>query len=486
MTMYQNRTGLMIGVPLSGNPLVPEWSFAFHALHPPMDYNVEYAMVMGKPVDVARCQIAETALAKKIKYLFFVDEDVTPPAHAIRQLIYHLEHFPKVAVAGGIYCHKSPPPMPMVFRGNGHGPYWDWKVGEVFDVSGIGMGCTLIRVDALKDIEKPWFKTIDSVEAYMNGIPQGELWTEDLYFCDKITKAGWNVIADGGLLADHWDAKSHQAYNLPPHAKPFRRNEVKAGDKKIVDLGSGPEKDSYHTEEGAVLRVDIREDVNPDYRCDLRVLPFANEEFDIVFSSHTLEHFERKEIGKVLDEWIRILKKEGELRLVLPNLKWAAQHILNEEIDNDVMNVLYGQQSYEYNFHKCGFIPQTVEQLLAERGFLKFIWDFNNYHMFVRAWRVEPEELKAAGELEAGRVAPIVRIKEEQNASVEKVSEIEAESCKLCENPAVVLLEVAVCSKHAEVSYKEAREKLAETSLKVEGPLTCEEEVEDGARMADL
>lgn len=410
MTMYQNRTGLMIGIPLSGNPLVPEWAFSFHSLHPPMDYNVEYAMVKGKKVDEARNQIAQTAVDKNIKYLFFIDEDVTVPAHAIRQLIYHMEHFPKVGVAGGIYCHKSPPAMPMVFRGNGAGPYWDWKIGEVFDVSGIGMGCTLVRVDMLKTLEKPWFKTIDSVEAYMNGVPMGELWTEDLYFCDKVTKAGFNVIADGGLLCDHWDAKTGIPIGLPPHAKPFRRPEVEKGQKKIVDLGSGPLKDSYNTEEGTVLRVDIREDVQPDYRCDLRVLPFGNKEFDIVFSSHTLEHFERKEIPAVLDEWIRILKDEGEFRLVLPNLKWAAQHVMNDEIDNDVMNVLYGQQSYEYNFHKTGFTQQIVEQLLAERGFKKFIWDTHNYHMFVRAWRVVPQELIDAGLLEVGKVAPIVRI----------------------------------------------------------------------------
>jgi predicted SAM-dependent methyltransferase len=412
MTMYKNRTGLMVGVPLSGNPLVPEWAFSFHSLHPPMDYNVEYAMVKGKPVDEARNQIAQAAIDKNIKYLFFVDEDVTPPAHSIRQLIYHLEHFPKAAIAGGIYCHKSPPPMPMVFRGNGAGPYWDWKVGEVFDCSGIGMGCAMIRVDVLKTIEKPWFKTIDSVEAYMNGIPQGELWTEDLYFCDKITKAGWNIIADGGLLPDHWDAKTGIPYNLPSHAKPLRRTEVEKGKKKIVDLGSGEEKDSYHTEEGTVLRVDIREDVAPDYRCDLRILPFGNKEFDIVFSSHTLEHFARNEVGKVLDEWIRIMKDDGEFRLVLPNLKWAAQHIMNEEIDNDVMNVLYGAQSYDENFHKVGFTPQIIEQLLSERGFKKYVWDFHNYHMFVRAWKIVPQELLDAGLLEAGHVAPIARVKD--------------------------------------------------------------------------
>jgi predicted SAM-dependent methyltransferase len=405
MTMYPNRLGLVIGVPCSGNPIVMDWAFAFHSLHPPMDYNVEYSIVKGKPVDEARNFIADYAISKEAKYLFFVDEDVTPPAHAIRQLIYHLEHHPKYAVAAGIYCHKSQPCMPMVFRGNGGGPYWDWKIGEVFDCSGVGMGCALIRVAALKDIEKPYFKTIDNVSAFMDGVNKGEAWTEDLYFTDKLTKAGWSIMADGGILPAHWDTKSGVAYNLPPTAKPLQRTKVEPGKKKVIDLGCGPHDVSYKTEEGTVLRVDIREDVFPDYRCDVRVLPFGTEEFDIVFSSHVLEHFCRNEVPKVLDEWIRILKPDGELRLVLPNLEWAAQHIMNKEIDADVMNVLYGAQSYDENFHKVGFVPQTVEQLLAERGFKKFIWDFHLYHMFVRAWKVEPYDVQP--------VNPIVRVPEQ-------------------------------------------------------------------------
>lgn len=374
-----------------------------------MNYNIEYALVKGMPVADARNHFAKIAVTKNIKYLFFIDEDVTPPPHAVRQLIFHLEHYPNAAVAGGIYCHKSPPSYPMVFRGNGAGSYWDWKLGEVFDCSGLGCGCMMIRVDVFKTLPEPWFKTVDSTDAFLDGINQGEMWTEDLYFCDKVTKAkgegvpekGWMILADGGLLPNHWDAKTGVAYNLPPTAKPLQRSTVPKGTKKIIDLGCGPMPESYVTDEGSVLRVDIREEVKPDYRCDLRMLPFGTGEFDIVFSSHTLEHFPRKDVPIVLDEAIRIMKPEGELRLVLPNIKWAAQHIMNDEIDGDVLNVLYGAQSYDENFHKMGFTPQIIEQLLAERGFKKFVWDHFNYHMSCRAWKVEPAEI--------GPVNPIVR-----------------------------------------------------------------------------
>lgn len=439
MTRYANRTGLMIGIPLSGNALVPDFTFAFHQLSPPMNYNVEYTCVKGKPVADARNQIAEAAVAKNCKYLFFLDEDVTCPPHTIRQLIYHMEHWPKVAVAAGIYCHKSPPQMPMVFRGNGAGPFWDWKIGEVFEVSGTGMGCTLIRVDAFKTVPKPWFKTVEDLSAVLEGVNHAEVWTEDLYFEDKLSKAegegvpegGWQIIADGGLLCEHWDPATGQSYSLPPTAKPLQRQEVKVGTKKIIDLGCGENEVSYTTDEGPVLRVDVREDANPDYRCDLRKLPFATGEFDIVFSSHTLEHFGRQEISDVMAEWCRILKEDGEMRLVLPNIKWAAQHILNDEIDVHVLNVLYGAQTYDTNFHKIGFIPQTIEQLLAANGFKKFVWDFYQYHMFVRAWRIPPPDDQISEQ-------KVERIAAKQQTFAEHVKEETEKEAKAAEEPVPV------------------------------------------------
>lgn len=412
MPSYPGGVGLTIGIPSDAKPVCLEWAFSLMNLHAPTNYDIRWAMVKGKPVDQARTMIVESALREKAKYLFFLGTDVTVPPFAVRQLIFHLEHYPQFAVAGAVYCHKSPPQEPLVYRGNGRGPYWDWKVGEVFDVSGIGMDATLIRMDVFKNLPKPWFSTTDDVSPYYEGEQKAEHWTEDLYFCHKITKrcykcglekgehedktdhsfSEWRILADGGLLCQHWDNMRGIAYSLPLNSKPYERMFPK-GPKKVVDLGCGAMEDSYKTNEGQVIRVDIREEVQPDYRCDLRSLPFANEYFDVVFSSHTLEHFPKMEVPKVLDEMVRIMKADGEMRLVLPNIEWAARHIVNQEIDIDVMNVLYGAQTYEENFHKMGFTPKIVEQLLTERGFIKFDWAHENYHMMVRAWRVVPKEM---------------------------------------------------------------------------------------------
>ena len=389
------RTGLLCGIPLSGRPLHPQVMFAFNALHPPMCFNMNIGTTWMKPVDEARNWLAQQALDMGAKYLFFMDEDVSPPGHTLRQLIYQAEHHPEGMVFGGIYCHKSPPAMPMIFRGLGAGPYWDWKVGEFFEVDGISMGCTLIKTEVFEKIEKPWFKTVDDASAYWDGIPKAEMWTEDLYFLDKIRKAGFKAYADASILCEHWSIETMLPTVLPPDCLPRRRAGWTKGTKKIVDLGCGEH--PYETDEGDVLKVDIRENVNPDYRCELGKLPFATGEFDITYSSHVLEHMPRNRVDDVLDEWVRITNPEGELRLIVPNIEWAAEKILKGEVDNDVMNVLYGAQTYNENAHQTGFTPKILEQKLRDRGFKRIDVEILGYNLCMRAWKHPPKGLPSLG-----------------------------------------------------------------------------------------
>ncbi len=55
---------------------------------------------------------------------------------------------------------------------------------------------------------------------------------------------------------------------------------------------------------------------------DITQLPFKNNEVDLIYSSHTLEYFDRFEVVDVLREWYRVLKKKGTIRLAVPD--WCA------------------------------------------------------------------------------------------------------------------------------------------------------------------
>src|SRR5262245_43056553 len=155
---YPNFRTIAICVPWSGRPLPPELVMAFKACSPPMNCNTIYIETKGMDIADARNQFAKVALEHNAKYLFFWDEDVLLPPHALRELMFVMESWGDIGIIGGIYCLKVERPEPMVFRGNGQGPYWNWKVGEVFECTGISMGCTLVRAEVFKDIEYPWFR----------------------------------------------------------------------------------------------------------------------------------------------------------------------------------------------------------------------------------------------------------------------------------------------------------------------------------------
>jgi SAM-dependent methyltransferase len=383
------RRGVGICVPLSGRPVPSTWAFMLAQLDAPINFNHFFNVIEGKPVDEARNMMAKWALENSLRYLFFLDEDTVPPTFALRRLIFLMENNPQMDVCGGIYFSKCDPPAPLVFKESGVGSYWDWKVGELFQIWGIGMGCTLIRTTAFEKIKEPYFLTIKG-DATVDGVNYGEAWTEDLYFCEKLKKAGGKVFADGSILCDHIDVNTGKVYNLPQNSKPAIRR-MAVGNKKIIDLGCGQV--ATIMKEGTPVRCDLSEYVNADYRCDVRALPFETESFDIAYSSHTLEHFSREAVPAVLGEWLRVLKKGGELRLVVPDLEFAAKEILAGKVDKNVMNVLYGGQDYRTNFHQTGFTKGTLIALLESKGLkINKVWTEKPFNLLVSATK-----LKASG-----------------------------------------------------------------------------------------
>lgn len=408
----QVRKGLAFCIPLSGRAIPPEWAFALRFLDCPINmYGVYYAP-KGMAVDEARNSCVDFARKNNTKYLMFIDEDTIVPAMTVQKFIYYMENNDGIDVIGGVYCSKSMPPSPLVFRGNGAGSYWDWKVGELFWVTGLGMGCTMIRMSVFDKIDKemgdnaqPYFLTVKA-DGHIDSIARNEAWTEDLYFCEKVLKSyGWRdsamaledklpddkpIWCDGATLCDHIDPTTGTIYRLPPNSKPTVRR-MAAGDKKILDLGCGEH--TVEMKDGTPVRFDMRDDVGADYRGDVRVLPFKTESFDVVYSSHTLEHFEQKQIGGVLDEWLRVLATGGELRLIVPDLAFAAQQILDNGVSADAWKVLYGEQKDRTDFHKTGFTKQSLEALLKSKGLeIIRIWQEPPFNLFVEAKKVTPTD----------------------------------------------------------------------------------------------
>ena len=116
---------------------------------------------------------------------------------------------------------------------------------------------------------------------------------------------------------------------------------------------------------------------------DLRKLfPWGDETIDIVYSSHTLEHFTRNEGLHVLNECHRVLKRDGIIRIVLPDLLYIVSEYRNGNIRADSfvekLGVLCcnGPNPIKNRLaplihipHKCMYDTPTLISILGEIGF---------------------------------------------------------------------------------------------------------------------
>ena len=326
----------------------------------------------GKPVDVGskKQEIAEYAVENGADWVLYLDDDVIFPPNTLLQLLSRNKD-----IVGGVYWSKSEPPVPLMFRGHMRGSYMDWHAGDFIRIDAMGDGLTLIKTKVFKAMPKPWFN-LNYTYHELDKVTKPDVGTtEDLYFYKKARDYGFEVWCDTSIQALHYDKNNKIFYGLRtdmPQAIPG--SDIKPRGKKLIaDIGSGPA--SPYFSEGIPVRFDIREEVKPDVVCDVRNIPEPDGKYDIVYSSDTLEHFSHRGMMKILMEWLRILKVGGELRLIVPNVEWAAEQIIKEKgkIPEYALWVLYGQQSYPKDFHACGFTKETLQDFLEKTKSLKNI-----------------------------------------------------------------------------------------------------------------
>lgn len=393
--VHQVQIGLAFCTPIPYVPgpqghrlalVTPEWHRARMGLSIPTNFNTINVTVDGMEVGDARNRAVSLVMESDPlpEYLFFLDYDVIPFYDGLTKLLMRARHFPDYDIISGVYCSKGSPAEPLIYKGNGRGPFWDWAIGDLITegVTGVHMGLTLIRTSLFhrlpwNDPERPLFLTQNSVTMTDGKIDRLH-GTEDLYFCQRaIEEADAKILVDTSVLAGHIEHRTGRIFGLPPDSRPVlgakwmdKNSEEYLSQKKALDIGAG--KDRRHWDGYVTYTTDIRADTEPDYVQDTRALNLPDAHFDLVASSHHLEHMPRWEQESVWSEMFRILKPGGTMEHVVPNIAWAAAKITDGQVDEHVMNVLYGAQEQhgykrEWNTHFFGYDP-VVARALAENA----------------------------------------------------------------------------------------------------------------------
>ena len=99
-------------------------------------------------------------------------------------------------------------------------------------------------------------------------------------------------------------------------------------------------------------------------------LPYADGSVDEIRASHILEHFTFGDASKAMEEWSRVLKPGGRIRISVPDV----DKVLKDETPNRLFYLMGGQMHAD-DIHKSAYDRNRLTALMRQNG-LKQIKDW--------------------------------------------------------------------------------------------------------------
>ena len=154
-----------------------------------------------------------------------------------------------------------------------------------------------------------------------------------------------------------------------------------------IELGGGPAEDINHP------NIDIAPGPNVDIVCDLErnPLPFHDNHATWVKAIHSLQHLSRDGAHHVLRESYRIMRPGGRIYIMIGNLKFICQRILEDGPYVGWVNCLFHEPGISPSFghHKWAWTFESMKQDLEDIGFskVKFCGYYNMWELQMEAFK---------------------------------------------------------------------------------------------------
>lgn len=124
------------------------------------------------------------------------------------------------------------------------------------------------------------------------------------------------------------------------------------------------------------VHIDLDDYPHIDHRNRIDSLPmFRDGSVDLVYCSHGLEYFDRFQARAALEEWNRVLRKGGLLRLAVPDFEALVSVYESTGNLEDILGPLYGRMAIRDRdgesliYHRTVFDFRSLETLCLASGF---------------------------------------------------------------------------------------------------------------------
>jgi len=395
---------ILFGIPTFGFPSI-NFAISLKTEGAPIFTSASILPVVDKPVDVARNEIAYTAVKDGHGFVMFRDDDVIAPHNALTQLFGRLSPKqranPQVvseSVVGGIVYSKVKPPSPMIYRYGCAGGFEDWNFGDLVECDGIGMGDTLIPTGVFNNIINSGYDKYQCVNAacpvkwnavYKRsdevcphcGYPvipilfktvrngdglddQMVEMTEDAYFCLLAKDHGTKIYADCSVQCKHEDQVTgtkfyfHEGLGIPVWQNelgveywPQAKTQSDAAELLVRTQKKKNGKVRFNIGCGSVHKdgfINMDMTTECDFKCDVRDLRPAVEKYgqaDEIEADHVIEHFNRNSVTTSVRNWLKAMKPGGKLTFRAPDATAA----MNDFLESDKNGVT----DAEYDFKEA-------------------------------------------------------------------------------------------------------------------------------------
>lgn len=211
---YQDLSTVIITPTRGGRSLCPRWVSAMYGLMRPMNQQVfgpifMSGMEVGAAFSAAIEMILNNPVLSKFKYVLTVEDDNIVVPDGLLKLYESMDQY---AAVGGLYWTKGEGGQPMIYGNPNQQPLNFIPQQVQFDTvqrcNGLGMGFTLFRIDLFKTMAKPYFET----RQHFDPAKGAECYTQDLYFFEKLAKAGHKVACDTRVKIGHLDVEQDQIW----------------------------------------------------------------------------------------------------------------------------------------------------------------------------------------------------------------------------------------------------------------------------------